>query len=168
LTILLAVFILAAFISDARRSLIPNTLTVSAAVLGLFYHITYDGWNGLLDSAIGLFVGFITVLVLYFFGALGAGDVKLFAAVGALMGTVFVLQSIIYSLIYAGVIGMLLLIVRKKLLLTGKRMAVWLVSIVVLKDYLTFKKMNEKELLQFPFMYAVLPGVFTAWYYSQG
>jgi prepilin peptidase CpaA len=105
LTILLAVFILAAFISDARRSLIPNTLTVSAAVLGLFYHITFDGWNGLLDSAIGLFVGFITVLVLYFFGALGAGDVKLFAAVGALMGTVFVLQSIIYSLIYAGVIG---------------------------------------------------------------
>jgi prepilin peptidase CpaA len=168
LTILLAVFILAAFISDARTSLIPNTLTVGAAVAGLFYHIAFDGWNEILDSVIGLFVGFFILLVLYMFGALGAGDVKLFAAVGALMGTFFVWQSIMYSLIYAGVIGILLLLIRKKLIPTGKRMAVWLLSIVVFKDYLTFKKMKEQELLQFPFMYAVLPGVFTAWYYSQG
>jgi prepilin peptidase CpaA len=168
LTILLAVFILAAFISDARTSLIPNTLTVGAAVAGLFYHIAFDGWNGILDSVIGLFVGFFMLLVLYMFGALGAGDVKLFAALGALMGAVFVCQSIMYSLIYAGAIGILLLLVHKKLIPTGKRIAVWLLSIFVFKDYLTFKKIKEQELLQFPFMYAVLPGVFTAWYYSQG
>jgi prepilin peptidase CpaA len=167
LTFLLAIFIITAFISDARRSLIPNTLTVSAAVGGLIYHIAFDGWNGLLDSVIGLFVGFFMLLLLYVLGALGAGDVKLFAALGALMGTIFVWQSIMYSLIYAGVIGVSLLIVRKKLIPTGKRIAVWLLSIVVFKDFLTLKKMKEQELLQFPFMYAVLPGVFTAWYYSQ-
>jgi prepilin peptidase CpaA len=167
-TILLAVFILTAFISDVRSSLIPNTLNVGAAMAGLLYHIAFDGWYGLLDSAIGLSIGFFILLVLYIFGALGAGDVKLFAALGALMGTVFVWQSIMYSLIYAGVIGLILLLVRKKLIPVGKRMTGWLLSIVVLKDCLTFKKMKQQELLQFPFMYAVLPGVFTAWYYSQG
>jgi prepilin peptidase CpaA len=167
LAILLAVFMLTAFISDASRSLIPNVLTVSAAVGGLLYHLALDGWNGVLDSIIGLFVGFIIILVLYMFGALGAGDVKLFAALGAMMGTVFVWQSIMYSLIYAGVIGVLLLIVRKKLLPSGKRMADMLISIVVFKDFLPLKKMKQQELLQFPFMYAVLPGVCTAWFYSQ-
>jgi prepilin peptidase CpaA len=168
LTILLAVFILTAFIFDARSSLIPNTLNVGAAVAGLLYHFAFNSWYGLLDSAIGLSLGFFILLVLYIFGALGAGDVKLFAALGALMGTVFVWQSIMYSLIYAGAIGIILLLVRKKLIPTGKRMAFWLLSMVVFKDYLTIKKMKEQELLQFPFMYAVLPGVFTAWYYSQG
>jgi prepilin peptidase CpaA len=166
LTLLLAAFIFSAFISDARRSLIPNALTVSAAAVGIVYHLAFDGWAGLLDSTIGLTVGFVMLLILYMFGALGAGDVKLFAALGAMMGAVFVCQSMMYSLIYAGLIGILLLTVRGKLMPTGKRMAFWLLSIVTLRDFSRLKNMKEQELLQFPFMYAVLPGVATAWYYS--
>jgi prepilin peptidase CpaA len=167
LIVLLAIFILAAFISDAKRSLIPNALSVSAAAVGLVYHLAFDGWSGLLFSAIGLTVGFAMLLLLYSFGALGAGDVKLFAAVGAMMGTAFVWQSMMYSVLYAGVIGFLLLLHRKRLVPTGFRMAYWIVSIIALKDISTVKRIKEHELMQFPFMYAVLPGVMTAWYYSQ-
>jgi prepilin peptidase CpaA len=167
LILLLAAFILLAFISDARRSLIPNALTVSAAAVGLIYHMVFEGWVGLMDSAMGLAVGFVMLLILYSLGALGAGDVKLFAAMGAMMGALFVWQSMMYSLIYAGLIGIFLLAIRKKIIPTGKKMAFWFLSIVALKDFSKLYKMKEQELMQFPFMYAVVPGVMTAWYYSQ-
>jgi prepilin peptidase CpaA len=166
LTLLLAAFIFTAFISDARRSLIPNALTVSAAAVGMLYHLAFDGWAGLMDSAVGLSVGFVMLLILYMFGALGAGDVKLFAALGAMMGAVFVCQSMMYSLIYAGFIGLLLLTARGKLVPTAKRIAFWLLSIVTLRDFSSLRNRQEQELMHFPFMYAVLPGVATAWYYS--
>ncbi|WP_312894901.1 A24 family peptidase [Paenibacillus eucommiae] len=164
--LLLFIFILLAFISDVKRSLIPNVLTGSAAAAGVVYHSVFDRWDGFLYSMIGLIAGFLLLLILYLFRAIGAGDVKLFAAVGAMMGAGFVWQSMMYSLVYAGLIGFLLLIFRKKVSETVGKMAGWLFSIIALKSFSMIKNAKEQELMQFPFMYAVAPGIMTAWYYS--
>jgi prepilin peptidase CpaA len=51
---------------------------------------------------------------------LGAGDIKLFCAIGAIMGAKFALWSIAFSFIAGGFIGAIIMIFRKNALLRFK------------------------------------------------
>jgi prepilin peptidase CpaA len=86
--VLLAVAALAAVI-DARTGRIPNRLTFSAALLGVALHAVVGGGAGAAGSVAGLVVSACVPLILYRSTrgrAIGGGDVKLFAALGALAG----------------------------------------------------------------------------------
>lgn len=101
-----------AVLTDVWRHRIPNVLTFSAVALGLLLHTWLFGAEGLGDSAAGLLVGLLALLPLYLLGGMGAGDVKLMAAVGALLGFKPAVASVVCTLIVGGVIGLALLIVR--------------------------------------------------------
>lgn len=75
-----------AIMTDLRSSRIPNWLTIPAMVFGLAGHAWQHGLQGLLFSLFGLLVGLGLFLCLHLLGSVGAGDVKLMAAVGALVG----------------------------------------------------------------------------------
>ncbi len=84
--VLMAVLLVAA-VFDFRYRRIPNWLTVAGVLLGLAMNTIIgrpDG--GLVFSLVGLLVAFAVYLVLYALRAMGAGDVKLMAAAGALLG----------------------------------------------------------------------------------
>jgi prepilin peptidase CpaA len=84
---LLLAVVLGAAIFDVRYRRIPNWLTVSGVALGLGMNtFLYQGWPGLRLSLTGLAMGFGVYLLLYALHAMCAGDVKLMAAVGAIMG----------------------------------------------------------------------------------
>jgi len=73
-------------VPDVRSRRIPNRLTGPAILAGLVLHAAFGGWPGLGDSALaGLIAGGI-FLVFFLAGGMGAGDVKLMAAVGCLSG----------------------------------------------------------------------------------
>jgi prepilin peptidase CpaA len=75
-----------ASIHDIRERRIPNLLCAIAMVCGLALHTGLAGWHGLGDSALaGLLAGGLS-LVFWIAGGMGAGDVKLMAAVGCLTG----------------------------------------------------------------------------------
>ncbi|KQX67999.1 A24 family peptidase [Paenibacillus sp. Root444D2] len=164
--LILFILIAIAFVIDAHRSLIPNKVTFCGIMIGFVYHAFTEGWSGVFFAGIGAITGFTALLLLYFFGALGAGDVKLFAAIGAIMGFAFVLQSMLYAILCAGFIGLILLFIRKQMINTGHKLAAWLVSIVVIQDMGSLLGMKHQKNMKFPFMYAVVPGVALAWYYS--
>jgi prepilin peptidase CpaA len=66
---------------------IPNWLTLSGVVLGLVMNaFLYQGWPGLRMSLLGLALGFGSYFLLFALRAMGAGDVKLMAAIGAMVG----------------------------------------------------------------------------------
>ncbi|HEY0828977.1 MAG TPA: A24 family peptidase [Bacilli bacterium] len=161
---LLITFIIAAFITDIRKQIIPNKLTAIASLAGLLWNLINKGLEGLLFSLAGLISGFVALLLLFLFKAIGAGDVKLFAAVGAIAGTEFVIHSVIYSVIYAGLIGMVILLARKEFVKRMARIIVYIFHSIVLLD-LKFLVLKKKECLTFPFMYAVVPGVLTVYIY---
>lgn len=164
--LMLLILVTAAFFTDARSSIIPNKLTLTAAAAGIIGNTVIGGWNGFVYSASGLIAGFVIFLLLYALGALGAGDVKLFAALGAITGVAFVLSSMMYSILYAGMIGLLLLVLKKKLLPTGQKIVYGLFSLLAFKDVEAIGAIKKGEHVRFPFMYAVVPGVATAWLYS--
>jgi len=127
-------------------------------------HTSMYGWSGLWFALMGALSGFLTLILLYMLGALGAGDVKLFAAIGSLMGAAFVIQSIYYSLLFAGIIGLWLLIVRKQLAATGHKLAGWLISLTIFRDKNIISGLKKQNNIKFPFMYAAFPGVLIVWY----
>lgn len=87
----LAIVVSAAFLDIFTRR-IPNLLTVSGAVLGLALHGWYAGVDGITTSLLGLLIGFLILLPGYLLKMTGAGDLKLMAAVGALVGSGLILK----------------------------------------------------------------------------
>jgi prepilin peptidase CpaA len=160
---ILALFIIIAFIIDVRTSLIPNWLTVSGVFVGIIFNGIFLGSQGIVFSLLGMFSGFLIMFVLYLLRALGAGDVKLCAAIGSIAGTYFVIQVIAYSIVFAGIIGLFILIYRKIFWPTIGRMGLWLYQLIVLKNKSVVSELKQAHPLRFPFMYAVAPAVCTVW-----
>lgn len=84
--ILLVVLVMAAAATDIRSRRIPNWLTLSGVCAGLSLNWFLHGLDGLKSSVEGLLLGFGVYFVLYALRAMGAGDVKLMAAVGSVVG----------------------------------------------------------------------------------
>ncbi|MHA2852774.1 A24 family peptidase [Paenibacillus lautus] len=157
-----AVYLIAAFITDLRSMKIPNALTVSAMLSGPIFHGALDGWEGLLFSLKGLGAGFLILLIMYFIGAVGAGDVKLFGGIGAWTGLWFTLQGIMYSVLFAGAIGLLILLWRRETMKRIRHVVGSIAGVFVMKSWLPWRN-SQEEHLRFPFMMAVLPGMISTY-----
>jgi prepilin peptidase CpaA len=81
----LAVAITAA-ITDVQQRRIPNWLTYSAMVAGALLRSYFFGWHGLLTAFGGCLLAGSIVIVFYALRAMGAGDLKLLAALGSIVG----------------------------------------------------------------------------------
>jgi prepilin peptidase CpaA len=87
--------------SDLRTREIPNWITLPSAALGLALQIWYAGPHGLWNSVTGAALGVGILIVFFFAGGMGAGDVKLFGAVGALVGP----YALIFVFVFTGILG---------------------------------------------------------------
>ncbi len=76
----------AAAIIDMRTGKIPNMLTVLGMTAGLVGGAILGGLEGLTMAIVGGLAASIVPLLLFRAGAMGGGDVKLLAALGALLG----------------------------------------------------------------------------------
>jgi prepilin peptidase CpaA len=79
-----AVMAVAAFL-DLRSRRIPNALTVTGAAAALILRAPL-GWEALADGFLGIGLALLLTVPFFLVKALGGGDVKLMAAVGAFMG----------------------------------------------------------------------------------
>jgi prepilin peptidase CpaA len=86
LYIFLGALLALACISDLRTRRIPNALTMSGAGAALLFHLVTAGWSAAGSSLAGFFVGAILFFPMFALRGMGAGDVKLLAAVGAWLG----------------------------------------------------------------------------------
>lgn len=98
---------LAAGYTDVRWARIPNALTYPAILAGLGLQTGIHGGRGLLLSfAGGVLMGGV-FLLLYVVRTMGAGDVKLAAALGCIVGLPASVQLIFAIAIAGGIFGVL-------------------------------------------------------------
>lgn len=102
-----AVVGLAAFF-DIKERRIPNWV-VLFGFSGAMLLALLQGSNQLIITVFGFVAGILALLLPFAFGWLGAGDVKLFAAVGSLLGYMALPRVFFYSCIVAGIIALLAL-----------------------------------------------------------
>jgi prepilin peptidase CpaA len=93
-----------AVFEDIRSRHIPNWITAGAFIAALVYQGISRGLAGLELALLGTLIGFGIFLVFFCLGALGAGDIKLMAAFGALLGP----SGILVAALLAAIIGALL------------------------------------------------------------
>jgi prepilin peptidase CpaA len=91
---------------DLLAHRIPNRLTGSLLCLGLSLQLVLGGCSALGEAALGAVVGLAMLLPLYLLRATGAGDVKLLAALGALLGPYWTLVAGVYTLIAGGALAL--------------------------------------------------------------
>ena len=104
-----------AAVIDIRHRRIPNVVCVSTAIAGLA--LSMIGFNSVtVTSALaGLAFGFLMMLPGHVFGATGAGDVKLFAAAGTLLGSGRIVTAFLFVAIAGGVLAVAIAFRRGRL-----------------------------------------------------
>jgi prepilin peptidase CpaA len=106
--------LLYAVLTDLRSRRISNRLTFPAMLLGLVANTALDGWGGLQHSALGWAAGLGIMLIPFVLGAMGAGDVKLLAAIGAVKGPEFVLVAALYACVAGGLLAVYYVIKERR------------------------------------------------------
>ena len=115
LLVFLGIALVIAAYTDIDRRKIPNVLTFPAMLLGVGYHGLTYGVPGLIFSVAGLVTGFGLLILFYFMGGMGAGDVKLMAAVGAVLGAKGVFFSFLFTALYGGVYSLVIILAYRRI-----------------------------------------------------
>ena len=91
---------------DVRYRRIPNAFVLATLISGLTLNFIMGGLQGGLNSVGVCVLAFILMFMLHVFGAMGAGDVKLFAAIGSVLGAQLVLPTFVIVVLTGGVLAL--------------------------------------------------------------
>jgi prepilin peptidase CpaA len=161
LTLPLTVAVLGASAWAVREDLvthrIPNRLTGTLLAVGVALQCTVDGWRGIEDGILGALVGLAMLLPFYLLRGMGAGDVKLFAALGAALGPHWALVAGVDTIIAGGVLAIGYLLcgaIRAGLAPMG---APWSVRL-----HCAYERAQQLRREPFPYALAIAAGVIAA------
>ena len=114
LKIILVGVVLLAGAYDARYRKIPNWLSLSGLILGLGINMLLSGWAGLGAAILGFGLAVLVYMPLYLIRGMGAGDVKLMAAIGAIVGPHDWLGIFIATALVGGVVSLTAVAIKKR------------------------------------------------------
>ena len=95
----------AACVTDLHSRRIPNWLTFGAAATAFVFHFAEGGQAAAQQAAAGWATGLFLFMPLFLLGGMGAGDVKLLAALGAWLGPDAAFWMAIYGSMAGGVLA---------------------------------------------------------------
>jgi prepilin peptidase CpaA len=159
----LAALVVFAARADVRTRKIPNVITGPALLLGLATHFAIGGWSGFQTSFTGMLIAGAILLPGWLMRWMGAGDVKLMAAVGAWLAWPAALIGVLASLAAGGAIA-LVYAIRHRVLLPA------VFGVATLGAWTLSRNMRGTTPppvftgVRFPFALAVLAGsIFALW-----
>lgn len=121
--LLLAAVLGTAVVTDLRSSRIPNWLTFSTMGIGILIQAWIGGLTGALSSLAGCFLGMGLFLLPYACRAIGAGDVKLVAAIGSILGPAAVVSVAALSVLAGGIYALSVMSYQWGILATSRKLA---------------------------------------------
>ncbi|HHX17248.1 MAG TPA: prepilin peptidase [Clostridium sp.] len=157
LTVLFITLVLSAYF-DYKYFKIKNFVVYPAILSGILINLIISGTGGLKDSIFGTIVPFITLFLLYALRFLGAGDVKLFSAIGAIMGMEFGIYCMAHSFLFGAFLALLIMIKRKNFFERFKKLFLYLRNSFILMKFEKYQEFGGEKSGIFRFSYAILGG----------
>jgi prepilin peptidase CpaA len=152
-----------AAITDIWKFKVYNMLTLPLLAAGLLYHAMHADLG---NSLLGLLFGFGSLIALHVIGGMGAGDVKLMAALGAWLGMPLTFYVFIGSSLAAGAYAVALIVITGKVGETFLNLRVLWMRLVCIGRYLGADDQVEREVRRsdrrtriIPFAAMVLVGI---------
>jgi prepilin peptidase CpaA len=132
-TILLAALVIVAAIFDFRTRRIPNWLCVAGLAAGFGYQVALFHWAGAREATLGMALALLIYIPLFALRAVGAGDVKLMAAVGSIAGPKAWIVIFLVTALAGGVMALVLVAVKGRIGHTLRNVGVLLTELVHLR-----------------------------------
>lgn len=98
---------------DIDHHIINDELVMMVIGAGVLFNAVTENVS-ILHMIYGFLIGLIIFLVIALLGPMGGGDIKLMAAYGIWLGVANTFMAMIISFVLGGVIGMILIILKKK------------------------------------------------------
>jgi prepilin peptidase CpaA len=127
---LLLLGVIPAAVIDLRIRRVPNWLTLTAASLGIALNCFLFETAGLWMSVKGIGLAMLIYFPLYMLRGMGAGDVKLMAAIGAIAGPANWLGILFLTACFGAVAAIVLVVAKGLVRRTVDNMWLLLVSLV--------------------------------------
>lgn len=145
-----------AVVSDVRYGRIPNKLTYPAILAGVALGFMTGGLEGMWSSFAGFALGFVVLFAGMMFGGIGGGDVKLAAAMGALVGLPVTALGLLYMCLCSGAIAFGILIWKGKLFASLRRISRYMFTSLL--PFLETEQLREEDSDPFPLGVAIVAG----------
>ncbi len=100
-----------AVVKDIKTGKISNHFNLGFGLVGVTYGLVIGGEKALLVSIIGAIIPVALLMILFSKGVLGAGDIKLFSALGTFAG-IEIIWILMYSFLLCGLYGLVLVLGR--------------------------------------------------------
>lgn len=177
--VLLAMLAAAVF-TDATRGKVYNFITMPALAIGLVISLlasvgspAQGNWlvellgRDFLTSLAGIALALGIFGFAYLMGMLGGGDVKLMAAIGAIMGWRFFLEAAVLTACVGAIIAIVILVRRGRIAQGLKNSVTALVAPRRWKKLRECAEPGSAELETIPYTYAIGIGTLLAWILTQ-
>ena len=156
--ILVFTLLVLAVFDDIKSYKISNKITIPFIAAGIILNTVLEGLPGLCDSLLGIATPFILLFILFALKMLGAGDIKLFCAIGSIMGVNFILYNLIYSFLLGGLIALIFMIARKNAYKRFKYLYLYCKRCILSFKIYPYSDGNKKDDSHFRFAYAIACG----------
>lgn len=132
--VLLFVILTSALVSDIKERRVSNQLIGIGFLFGVALNLFLYGFNGTVDSILGMLTGLVLLIVPFAMRVIGGGDVKLLMVIGAFLGPNMTINSFLYSAVIGGLISLVILLQSNKASVVLKRLGKNLLSIVLVRS----------------------------------
>jgi len=144
-------------ITDILKGKIYNFLTFPGIIIGLASQWYYYGIKGLFTSFLGLAISTVFFIIIYIWGGIGAGDVKLMMVIGATVGYYLVFDFILYSAIAGGIMAHIVIIKNKRFIQTWRNILRFFFFLIP-GYHLKSEPLRKENSLNIPYGYAISIG----------
>ncbi len=154
--------------SDIRSRKIRNRVVLPFIGIGAATNLLFLGCRGLLDSFMGAGLPVLLLFSLFTLKMLGAGDIKLFAAVGSVLGWKMAAAVMVCTFMSGGMIAALLILKRGNARQRARYLYVYLRSCILSQSLLPYtSKLDSSGDESFSFAWAVVLGTCLAFFFNK-
>jgi prepilin peptidase CpaA len=159
------IFLIVISATDIWKRKIPNLISIPVCIVGLAIHAHLGGVEGIKLSGFGMLVGFFLFLLPFLMSGMGAGDVKGFAALGALIGPSAIFQTFLYTALIGGVVSLVYIVITCNILEKARAGVMALGAFAASRDPRCLASGSPKKKHKFPYAPAMLLGylAYLAW-----
>lgn len=143
--ILLLILLSVAVASDIRTYRIYNLPMALGVVAGLVHGFILNGLGGLVWSLLASIIPAVLLIALFALRMLGAGDIKLFCAIGAIMGMPFVLYAMAYSFLAGGFMALAIMLIRGNFKQRLKHIVLYLKTCFLTRTFIPYTDFGDKK-----------------------